>query len=314
MAEEKKPEAKPAPASATGEAASIGAELVAVLIFLMILGSIFGSVSSRLASGDGWVFNLSRFTPKGILLAHTRPISSLSNPIGARVISLNKTDVHESPGGKKIGSQKLGSRGKILQGPVEINGERYWYVDYDSGPDGWVKESDIAYLETEPNKVESFIIWLFSIVGLIKLSIIVFCILCFLYILYLNKKISPIIENERKLLYPVQVHDETVVNQKWQIILNHIESMNQSDWRIAIIEADIMLEELLEKLSLPGDSIGDKLKVVERSDFTTIDSAWEAHKIRNRISHDGQNFELNQREAKIAIGLYEKVFEEFKII
>jgi hypothetical protein len=75
-----------------------------------------------------------------------------------------------------------------------------------------------------------------------------------------------------------------------------------------------MLGELLDKLSLPGDTIGDKLKVVEKSDFRTLDDAWEAHKVRNRISHDGDGFVLNQREAKIVIGLYKNVFEEFQII
>lgn len=310
MADEKKPEAKPS----GGEGVSITAEIIALIIFLILISGLVNTLSSKyninrlISSGFG------AFTPKGILLSHTRPIASLVNPINAGVISQNKTDVFDSPGGRKIGSHLIGSKGKILQGPVDMGGERYWYVDYDSGKDGWVKESDILYLETEPNIVESFIIWLWAVLFYIKLIIILFCILVFLYIIYLNMKIRPILENERNLLYPVDTKSEEVVNPKWQSILNHIESLNENDWRIAIIEADILLAELLDKLSLPGDTIGEKLKAVEKSDFRTLDDAWEAHKIRNKISHDGQTFMMNQRDAKIVIGLYENVFKEFDII
>ena len=63
-----------------------------------------------------------------------------------------------------------------------------------------------------------------------------------------------------------------------------------------------------------GESIGEQLKGVEKSDFTTIDDAWEAHKVRNLIAHEGANFLLSDREAKRVIGLYKNVFQEFHFI
>ncbi len=100
----------------------------------------------------------------------------------------------------------------------------------------------------------------------------------------------------------------------WERIVEQAESTSESNWRIAIIEADIMLDDLLYKLGLPGDTIGDKLKAVEKSDFLTLDDAWEAHKVRNQIAHGGSGFQLNQREARQAISHYEKVFREFYLI
>ncbi|OHA46928.1 MAG: hypothetical protein A2541_00055 [Candidatus Taylorbacteria bacterium RIFOXYD2_FULL_36_9] len=105
-----------------------------------------------------------------------------------------------------------------------------------------------------------------------------------------------------------------VVNEKWQKVLTHINSVNQSDWKLAILECDIMLSEILEKMGYMQESIGEKLKVVESSDFLSIESAWEAHKIRNAIAHEGSEFMINEREAKRVIGLYEVVFREFKYI
>lgn len=107
---------------------------------------------------------------------------------------------------------------------------------------------------------------------------------------------------------------EPVVNEKWQKVLVHINSANPSDWKLAILECDIMLADILEKMGYMQQSIGEKLKSIEPSDFTNIEAAWEAHKIRNSIAHEGSDFMINEREAKRVIGLYEAVFREFAFI
>ncbi len=103
-------------------------------------------------------------------------------------------------------------------------------------------------------------------------------------------------------------------NPKWDIIQKHIASMNPSDWRMAILEADILLYEMLDQMGYDGDTIADKLKLVESSDFNTLDLAWRAHKIRNAISHEGSSYEMSYQQAQNTIELYKKVFEEFYFV
>jgi hypothetical protein len=103
-------------------------------------------------------------------------------------------------------------------------------------------------------------------------------------------------------------------NRKWKKVIDNVSSENSSEWRLAIIEADILLGELLTKSGYKGEGIGEQLKSVEPSDFHTLNEAWEAHKVRNRIAHDGAEHPLSQREAKRVIGLYEQVFKEFYFI
>ncbi|GEM_PF-3445192 len=100
-------------------------------------------------------------------------------------------------------------------------------------------------------------------------------------------------------------------NPRWKQVLAHIGSDNPSDWRLAILEADIVLEETLDRAGYVGETLGDKLKSAERRPFNSLNAAWEAHKIRNAIAHQGQGFELNQREASRVVGLFEAVFREF---
>ena len=72
-----------------------------------------------------------------------------------------------------------------------------------------------------------------------------------------------------------------------------------------------MLGMILTRQGYEGATIGDQLKAVDPSDMLTLQHAWDAHKVRNNIAHGGTDFQLNEREAKMTIELYKKVFEEF---
>lgn len=110
---------------------------------------------------------------------------------------------------------------------------------------------------------------------------------------------------------PVGAH---VTAKRWERILSHASSEKESDWRLAILEADVLLDEMITNMGYRGDSLGEKLKGIEKSDFTTLDKAWEAHAVRNKIAHEGAAFSLAEREARRVIGLYEEVFREFHYI
>jgi len=103
-------------------------------------------------------------------------------------------------------------------------------------------------------------------------------------------------------------------NSRWGQIEEHIGSSNPNDWRLAIIEADIMLEETLDDAGYPGASVGEKLKGANETSFTTIRDAWDAHMIRNKIAHSGSDFVLTNRSAREAIVKYERVFREFGVL
>ena len=114
--------------------------------------------------------------------------------------------------------------------------------------------------------------------------------------------------------HTIAAQDTSRAQLRFAHIVEEANSEREQDWRLAIIEADIMLDELLDVQGYRGDTMGDKLKQIERSDFNTIDLAWEAHKIRNQIAHQGSGFSLNAREVRRVISLYEQVFKEFHYI
>jgi len=103
----------------------------------------------------------------------------------------------------------------------------------------------------------------------------------------------------------------TIRDERWEKVLALLNSDNPNDWKQSVIEADIILDGMVSKMGYHGENLGERMKGVERSDFTTIDDAWEAHKVRNKIAHEGSDFVLTQREAQRVIGLFENVLKEF---
>ena len=81
-------------------------------------------------------------------------------------------------------------------------------------------------------------------------------------------------------------HPGSANEVRWRDVLHHADSDNPNDWRLAILEADVMLDDAITQKGYHGEGLGEKMKQVDRSDINTIDDAWEAHKMRNRVAHE----------------------------
>lgn len=102
--------------------------------------------------------------------------------------------------------------------------------------------------------------------------------------------------------------------ERWAAVLENVGSTSDSDWRLAILEADIMLDDMLKDIGTFGDTVAERLKSVNEHTLPSVQKAWEAHLVRNRIAHDGANFTLSQHEARRVIGLFETVLKEGRFL
>jgi hypothetical protein len=143
-----------------------------------------------------------------------------------------------------------------------------------------------------------------------------FCLICLGVLVYYTMRLNDVVAEDAKRYTTISKHeaDEQLEDSRWTYIKNLTESGDESQWRQAIIEADIMLEELLTKLGYDGNTIGDKLKMANPKNFHTLNDAWEAHKVRNEIAHQGSTYQLTDHIAYRTINHYENVFREFHVI
>lgn len=262
--------------------------------------------------------------------------------LGNVIINKKEVVVRTAPGGSIVGRQNKLVKGRLMEGPVEQFGTTWWRLDYPKAPDGWVAHDGIS---SKVGTVRAFNIvpLMYSFYKPIGYGIAF--ILLILYILFRIRlaREEGIAEKKQQLkaeqyaesqmplaqaieskpdvqelpgfqteeIMPVHTMEQ---NARWVHIQSLISSYNPSDWRQAIIEADIILEEMLEKMGYDGTTIGDKLKNVERSDFVTLDKAKSAHHIRNQIAHGGSMFKLSRELADRTVKEYEEVFREFYYI
>ncbi len=111
-----------------------------------------------------------------------------------------------------------------------------------------------------------------------------------------------------------ELHGGGPKNARWMEVQTHIDSGNPNDWKLAIIEADIMLGQVLHDKGYAGASIGEQLKSASVQNFRSLQDAWEAHKVRNQIAHEGADFILTNKVARETILQYQRVFIEFGAI
>ena len=161
------------------------------------------------------------------------------------------------------------------------------------------KGSIYSSFEKMGNIIRAILLWiaLFSIIG----------------IAYVSGKLV-LLEKEEVAL-ALDVTPEINVSKSdtvWKRLLELSQSKNPSDRKIAIIEADAILDDMVSKMGHDGDTLGEKLKKIENSDFLTLEEAWEAHKFRNTIAHSG--VAVTERDAQRIMLLYERVFREFEYL
>jgi hypothetical protein len=131
---------------------------------------------------------------------------------------------------------------------------------------------------------------------------------------YTNQKIKEYAQKQNAKEETKKAIQNISRNEAWVKVVKLLQSQNEGDWRMAVIDADKMLDMLTDQLNLPGENLGEKLKAADRDRFKSLNQAWDAHNVRNRIAHEGTAFVLTKREADRVIALYEYVFQEFGYI
>ena len=146
---------------------------------------------------------------------------------------------------------------------------------------------------------------------------LVLTVLFFAGIVWIMLRARELHHREHEKYAPVLL-EEIVAKGKmiqWQVVLNHVNSESPAEWKLGILEADNMLDEILEDQGYKGESVADKLKAMSPSRITSYQELWEAHKVRNAIAHGGAiDMELSKKTARDTIANFGKAFKELGYI
>lgn len=101
------------------------------------------------------------------------------------------------------------------------------------------------------------------------------------------------------------------IERDWRRITTRLDIGLESEYKLAIIEADNMLNETLEMMGYKGESLGERLENLSAVTLSNIEEAKEAHQVRNNIIHD-PNYKLSLDEARRILGIYEQALRDLQ--
>lgn len=96
---------------------------------------------------------------------------------------------------------------------------------------------------------------------------------------------------------------------RWKEVREHLESLREAEWKFAVVEADKITEAVLREAGFQGETIGERMTLIDRDRLNSIDDLWQAHKLRNIIVHD-PNHKVKYAEVRRAVEQYEKALQE----
>lgn len=111
----------------------------------------------------------------------------------------------------------------------------------------------------------------------------------------------------------IVVPPKKAFRRKWGEILARLKSQDEANLKLAVIEADKLLDDFLQKIGYRDGTMADKLKQITPAQISNLREVWQAHQIRNAIVHD-TDFKISNSQAEFAVDAYQKTFEEFEIL
>ncbi len=99
--------------------------------------------------------------------------------------------------------------------------------------------------------------------------------------------------------------------KRW-VMVRQMGAQNVMGAKVAVMEADTLLDSALKSLMMPGNTLGERLKTACYK-YPKLRDVWWAHKVRNQLAHES-SFQLTTREAKQALDEYEKAFKTLNLM
>lgn len=100
--------------------------------------------------------------------------------------------------------------------------------------------------------------------------------------------------------------------KRWEAIKDRLETGNASQYKVAVLEADALADEILGGIGYQGTTMADKFEQVRGGQLETKELLIEAHEARNQIIHDS-NLILSRDDAKRYLDYFQKFFDEVEL-
>ena len=103
------------------------------------------------------------------------------------------------------------------------------------------------------------------------------------------------------------------LRKKWDKVQEKIRSTREEDWKIAIISADNIIDDLIARMGYKGENMGERLAGINPGQIENIEELKKAHEFRNRIIHE-ENLKLTKEQAQEVLKYFENFLDFFDVL
>ncbi len=112
---------------------------------------------------------------------------------------------------------------------------------------------------------------------------------------------------------PVMRFKKSKYNPRWETIKKRLEEGSVASGKVAIVEADKMLDEALGKLGYVGRDTAEKVSAIKPGQLVGIDEVREIRQYYHKIVEDPTH-EIGLDGIKKAVAAYERLFRGIELI
>lgn len=101
--------------------------------------------------------------------------------------------------------------------------------------------------------------------------------------------------------------DRETMRRRWREIEQMSAAPGEMSRKLAVMEADKLLDYALKAMAMSGETLGERLKFAAYK-YPRLRDVWGAHRVRNQLAHEA-TYHLDAGTAKRAIREFKKALE-----
>ncbi len=183
-------------------------------------------------------------------------------------------------------------------------------VDFLTNPDKFFRVySSKLHLPVGANAVFGYWQILMNIFAVVDFILLVIVIGVFIAAVKYRPNLRPESVGAKKI-YTLR---DAVFKERWTNVAKKIAVGTPDAFKVAIIDADKLVDDVLKQLGFEGDHMADRLEKISPQDLQSLERLWRAHRLRNNLVHT-PGFQISGSEAKKALTDYELFLREVKVL
>lgn len=117
----------------------------------------------------------------------------------------------------------------------------------------------------------------------------------------------------RRLFAPkLQGMDRAAIAGRWNEIERMVAAGGEMNLKVAVMEADKLLDHALKAMAIPGMTLGERLKFATYK-YPNIRNVWNAHRLRNQLAHESSYY-LEPSMARKAVREFKAALQMLNVL